>query len=28
VRSLGGRLDLTLDVQGYGKGRLSFVVLG
>jgi hypothetical protein len=28
VRSLGGRLDLTVDVQGYGKGRLSFVVLG
>ena len=28
VRSLGGRLDLTVEVQGYGKGRLSFVVLG
>jgi hypothetical protein len=28
VRSLGGRLDLAVDVQGYGKGRLSFVVLG
>ena len=28
VRSLGGRLDLTAEIQGYGKGRLSFIVLG
>lgn len=28
VRSLGGRLDLAVEIQGYGGGRLSFVVLG
>lgn len=28
ARILGGRLDLTVDIAGYGKGRLSVVVLG
>ncbi len=28
ARILGGRLDLSVDIAGYGKGRLSVVVLG
>lgn len=28
ARTLGGRLDLAVEIAGYGKGRLSVVVLG
>ena len=28
ARILGGRLDLSVEIAGYGKGRLSVVVLG
>lgn len=28
ARILGGRLDLAVEIAGYGKGRLSVVVLG
>jgi hypothetical protein len=28
ARIMGGRLDLTVEIAGYGRGRLSVVVLG